>query len=101
MYDGKAWVTPDKPTLLDLPKGAEVFPDVTAQDLLSLGASLPTAVPRDRATGQQIVINDYSALESRMAANTKAVTKTLNQFSDRMAREMKRQKFNAYIASRI
>ena len=101
MYDGKAWVTPDKPTLLDLPKGAEVFPDVTAQDLLSLGASLPTAVPRDRATGQPIVINDYSALESRMAANTKAVTKTLNQFSDRMAREMKRQKFNAYIASRI
>lgn len=101
MYNGKAWVTPDKPTLLDLPKGAEVFPDVTAQDLLSLGASLPTAVPRDRATGQPIVINDYSALESRMAANTKAVTKTLNQFSDRMAREMKRQKFNAYIASRI
>nr|DAT35397.1 MAG TPA: MAEBL protein [Caudoviricetes sp.] len=101
MYDGKAWVTPDKPTLLDLPKGAEVFPDVTAQDLLSLGASLPTAVPRDRATGQPIVINDYSALESRMAANTKAVTKTLNQFSDRMAREMKRQKFNVYIASRI
>lgn len=101
MYDGKAWITPDKPTLLDLPKGAEVFPDVTAQDLLSLGASLPTAVPRDRATGQPIVINDYSALESRMAANTKAVTKTLSQFSDRMAREMKRQKFNAYIASRI
>lgn len=101
MYNGKAWVTPDKPTLLDLPKGAEVFPDVTAQDLLSLGASLPTAVPRDRATGQPIVINDYSALESRMAANTKAVTKTLNQFSDRMACEMKRQKFNAYIASRI
>ena len=101
MYDGKAWVTPDKPTLLDLPRGAEVFPDVTKKDLLSLGASLPTAVPRDRATGQPIVINDYSALESRMAANTKAVTKTLNQFSDRMAREMKRQKFNAYIASRI
>lgn len=100
MYDGKAWVTPDQPTLLDLPKGAEVIPDVTPKDLLSLGASLPTAVPRDRATGQPIVINDYSALESRMAANTKAVTKTLNQFSDRMAREMKRQKFNAYIARR-
>lgn len=101
MYDGKAWVTPDQPTLLDLPQGAEVIPDVTPKDLLSLGASLPTAVPRDRATGQPIVINDYSALESRMAANTKAVTKTLNKFSDRMAREMKRQKFNAYIASRI
>lgn len=101
MYNGKAWVTPDEPTLIDLPRGAEVFPDATAKDLLSLGASLPMAVPRDRRTGQPVIINDYSALESRMAANTKAVTKTLNQFSDRMARELKRQKFNAYIASRI
>ena len=101
MYNGKAWVTPDKPTLLDLPRGAEVFPDATPKDLLSLGASLPMAVPRDRKTGQPVIINDYSALESRVANNTKAVTKTLNQFSDRMAREMKRQKFNAYIASRI
>lgn len=100
MYDGKAWVTPDKPTLLDLPKGAEVFPDVTAQDLLSLGASLPTAVPRDRATGQPIVINDYSALESRVASNTKAVTKELRTFRNDMARQLKRQKFNAYIARR-
>ena len=101
MYNGKAWVTPDEPTLIDLPRGAEVFPDASAKDLLSLGASLPMAVPRDRRTGQPVIINDYSALESRMAANTKAVTKTLNQFSDRMARELKRQKFNAYIASRI
>lgn len=101
MYNGKAWVTPDEPTLIDLPRGAEVFPDASAKDLLSLGASLPMAVPRDRRTGQPVIINDYSALESRMAANTKAVTKALNQFSDRMARELKRQKFNAYIASRI
>lgn len=100
MYDGKAWVTPDKPTLLDLPKGAEVFPDVTAQDFLSLGASLPTAVPRDRSTGQPIVINDYSALESRVASNTKAVTKELRTFRNDMARQLKHQKFNAYIARR-
>lgn len=101
MYDGMAWVTPDKPTLLDLPKGAEVIPDVTPKDLLSLGASLPTAVPRDRSTGQPIIINDYSALESRVATNTKALSRELRQFSDRMARELKRQKFNAYIARRI
>ena len=101
MYDGKAWVTPDQPTLLDLPKGAEVIPDVTPKELLSLGASLPTAVPRDRATGQPIVINDYSTLESRVASNTKAVTKELRTFRNDMARQLKRQKFNAYIASRI
>lgn len=100
MYDGKAYVTPDSPTLVDLPRGAEVIPDITTKTLQDLGASLNMSIPRDRSTGQPIVINDYSALESRMAANTKAVTKTLNQFSDRMARELKRQKFNAYIARR-
>lgn len=101
MYNGKAWVTPDQPTLLDLPKGAEVIPDVTPKDLLSLGASLPTAVPRDRATGQPIVINDYSALENRMVANTKAVTKALREHQTALTRQLRRQKFNAYIASRI
>ena len=101
MYNGKAWVTPDQPTVLDLPRGAEVFPDFERKDLLTLGASLPTAVPRDRATGQPIVINDYSALESRMAANTKAVTKALREHQDALTRQLKRQKFNAYIASRI
>ena len=100
MYNGKAWVTPDKPTLLDLPKGAEVIPDVTSKDLLSMGASLPTAVPRDRATGQPIVINDYSALESRVASNTKAVTKALREHQIALTRQLKRQKFNAYIARR-
>lgn len=101
LYNGKAWVTPDKPTLLDLPQGAEVFPDATPKDLLALGATLPISVPRDRATGQPIIINDYSALESRMAANTKAVTKALREHQKALTRQLKRQKFNAYVASRI
>lgn len=28
MYKGMAWITPDTPMLVDLPKGAQVFPDV-------------------------------------------------------------------------
>lgn len=97
VYDGKAWVTPDTPTLIDLPRGAEVLPDAD-----KAGTFGPVGVtPRDRATGAPIIINDYTALESRVAANTKAVTKTLDRFSDRITRQMKRQKFNAYIASRI
>ena len=28
MYKGLAWITPDTPMLVDLPKGAQVFPDV-------------------------------------------------------------------------
>lgn len=100
MYDGKAYVTPDSPTLVDLPRGAEVIPDITTKTLQDLGASLNISIPRDRSTGQPIVINDYSALESRVASNTKAVTKALREHQIALTRQLKRQKFNAYIARR-
>lgn len=68
MYAGKAWVTPDTPTLVDLPKGAQVFPDVSSIDLPDWGVpewdspSLsPTFVGVD-STGQPIIFNDYSDL---------------------------------------
>lgn len=98
MYNGDAWVTPDKPTLVDLPKGAEVLPDA---DILTMGSKLPTSVPRDKATGQPIIINDYTSLEGRVANNTRALTRELRAFRGDMARQLKRQKFNAYINSRI
>lgn len=97
LYNGKAWVTPDSPTLVDLPKGAEVLPDAERVALMSAVSN----IPRDRVTGAPIIINDYSALESRVASNTKAVTRELRDFRTDMARQLKRQKFNAYIASRI
>lgn len=100
MYDGKAYVTPDSPTLVDLPRGAEVIPDITTKTLQDLGASLNMSIPRDRSTGQPIVINDYSALESRVASNTKAVTKALREHQIALTRQLKRQKFNAYITRR-
>lgn len=100
MYDGKAYVTPDSPTLVDLPRGAEVIPDITTKTLKDLGASLNMSIPRDRSTGQPIVINDYSALESRVASNTKAVTKALREHQIALTRQLKRQKFNDYIARR-
>jgi len=68
--------------------------------LQDLGASLNMSIPRDRSTGQPIVINDYSALESRVASNTKAVTKALREHQIALTRQLKRQKFNAYIARR-
>ena len=100
MYGGKAWVSPDSPTLVNLPRGAEVVPDVTPKDLLSLGASLPTGGLRDRRTGQPLIINDYTALEGRVANNTKVLTRTLREHQRALTRELKRQRFNAYIEQR-
>ena len=97
MYDGKAWVTPDSPTLVDLPKGAEVMPDAEKVSIMGAVAN----IPRDRVTGAPIIINDYSALESRVATNTKAVTKALRDHQNALTRQLKRQKFDAYIARRI
>ena len=97
MYDGKAWVTPDSPTLVDLPKGAEVLPDAEKVSIMGAVAN----IPRDSVTGAPIIINDYSALESRVAGNTKAVTRELRVLRTDIARQLKRQKFDAYIARRI
>lgn len=101
LYGGRAWVTPDSPTLVNLPKGAEVLPDMERTDLAKMGASLPVNIPRDRMSGQPVIINDYQALEARMADNTKAVTRELRSFRTSMARELKNQRFRKYISERI
>ena len=94
------WLTPDEPTLVDLPKGAQVFPEVTKETIERIGASLPTSIPRDKSSGQPVIINDYSALEERMAANTSAVTRNLASLEKTIAREMRRQSHDAYIKRR-
>ena len=97
LYNGKAWVTPDSPTLVDLPRGAEVYPD--ADKVQFMGAV--GDIPRDRVTGAPVVINDYTALEARVAANTKAMTRAFREHQNAVTRQMKRMKFNAYLAQRI
>lgn len=40
-YGGNAWITPDKPTLVDLPAGASVIPDVSKLDESELAVARP------------------------------------------------------------
>lgn len=68
MYSGKAWITPDTPTLVDIPKGAQVFPDVDKVDISNFDMpdwDFPTFSPTYLASssGNTIVFNDYSRLE--------------------------------------
>lgn len=100
MYGKRAWITPDSPTLVDLPKGAEVMPDASKVDLVQMGSSLFMSMPRNRANGQPIVINDYDALEGRVATNTKVVANELRGGFRAMKREMRRQSFRQYINAR-
>ena len=61
MYDGKAFVTSDKPTLVNLPRGAEVLPDVKMLQDSKLFQNLTMSA--EGMTPNVVVNNDYSVLE--------------------------------------
>lgn len=82
MYSGKAWITPDTPTLVDIPKGAQVFPDVDKVDISNFDMpdwDFPTFSPTYFASssGDTIVFNDYSRLEKRVDRTNFLLMKSL------------------------
>ena len=84
MYKGQAWITPDTPTLVDIPKGAQVFPDVDELDLSSFDISdlhSPTFSPSNisSAKNNTIVVNDYSRLERRIDTTNNLLLKSIKQ----------------------
>lgn len=100
MFGGRAWITPDSPTLVDLPKGAQVLPDADAITLQRMGSTLVGNVPRNGHSSGPIIINDYDALESKMANNTKVLARGFNQLGADLKRELRRQSFRDYINRR-
>lgn len=101
MLGRNVWLTPDTPTLVDLPRGAQVFPSATPEDVERLGATLPMAIPRDKSSGMPVIINDYTSLEGRVAANTKAMGKYLSRLEKSVTKELKNQGFAAYLSRRL
>jgi hypothetical protein len=100
MYGKRAWITPDSPTLVDLPKGAEVMPDASKVDLVQMGSSLFMTLPKRKGGGGPIIVNDYEALEGRMVNNTKVVASELRAVRGTISRELRRQNFRNYINAR-
>ena len=102
MYSGKAWITPDTPTLVDIPKGAQVFPDVDKVDISNFDIpdwDFPTFSPTYFASssGDTIVFNDYSRLEKRVDRTNFLLMKSLKmQRQDASNRE-----FELYKLSRL
>lgn len=100
---GKAWVTPDTPTLVDLPKGAQVFPDVSSIDLPDWGVpewdspSLsPTFVGVD-STGQPIIFNDYSDLRYEI----KGLRHELHSIGKQQHKDACARDYKYYMLSRL
>lgn len=61
VYGGKSWVTPDVPTVVDLPKGAEVFPDIN-----EFVGNVRMNPIYDSGTSSPVIVNDYSELSREM-----------------------------------
>ena len=100
MYSGKAWITPDTPTLVDIPKGAQVFPDVDKVDISNFDIpdwDFPTFSPTYFASssGDTIVFNDYSRLENRVDRTNFLLMKSLKmQRQDASNREFELYKLS-------
>jgi len=98
MYKGMAWITPDTPMLVDLPKGAQVFPDV--DDFGSLDWQNNSFAPMfsflrnsEKGGAGTTVYNDYSGLERRMDMTNNLLVQSIKQ----RRREAYKRDFDLYI----
>lgn len=101
MYSGKAWITPNTPTLVDIPQGAQVFPDVDKVDISNFDLpdwDLPTFSPAyfsSTNARNTIVLNDYSRLEKRVDRTNILLMKSLKvQRQDASSREFELYKLS-------
>lgn len=95
------FVTPDKPTLVDLPKHAQVMPDLSfIYDRKGLGSDfLLLEQQKKNMADKGIVVNidnDYSRLEKRMEGNTKQ----LQSINKLMKKANRNAEFN-WISNRV
>ena len=104
MTNKGAFITPNTPTLMDIPKGAKVFPDF---ELLSTDDLDFLKMPRksgllslinDPETGEPIIINnDYSRLEK----NTEDIQKAIDRQTAIYKKNMRRQSLEEYKKRRL
>lgn len=101
MYKGLAWITPDTPMLVDLPKGAQVFPDVNEFGPVdwqkdSFSPMFSFLGNTDKGSGTT-VYNDYSGLERRMDMTNNLLMQSMKQ----RRREAYNREFDLYILNKL
>lgn len=90
IFGGKSWVTPDKPTLVDMPSGAVVVPNIDGVD-----GNTPGLLPVSGANGSNnpvIVNNDYTALQREVSTVGGLIRQQTRQ-QTRTAKEIALQQF--------
>jgi hypothetical protein len=66
VYSGKAWITPDVPTLVDLPRGTQVLPDAGLYHLSSVDFLNISRQHVGKTENNIVVNNDYSSLNHEL-----------------------------------
>lgn len=66
VYSGKAWITPDVPTLVDLPRGTQVLPDAGLYHLSSVDFLNISQQHVGKTENNIVVNNDYSSLNHEL-----------------------------------
>lgn len=92
VYGGKGWVTPDTPTIVDLPRGAEVYPDINSFDNVNLSIN-----PINDDKGAPVIVNDYSELSREM----RAVRSELKKMSRIQHKDAYNARFENYKRNRL
>lgn len=78
LYGGSAWLTPDIPTIVDLPKGAEVLPDAdrynfTGMDFLNFNQQFHKELP------EVVINNDFTPLNRELKGLRSDIRKMAQQ----------------------
>ena len=99
MFGEKVWMTPDTPTLVDLPKGAMVYPDAYEMPEFPLPLSNAPLLP------ETFIVNDFSRLERKLDKLTEKQIKNAKEMTKTMILEQRRSvylaEFEKYIKSNL
>lgn len=96
IFDGKSWITPDTPTIVDLPAGAVVKPTIDGIDDNTPGLTCMPAIGSDDKT-PVIVNNDYKRLEDKMDM----FITVMRKHSNRQHQNSIDNSLNRYISTKI
>lgn len=95
IYGSQSWITPDTPTLVDLPRGAEVYPDVDMFNWNDVGGNI---TPMASSGNAPVVINnDYSDLKREMRGIRSDIGKIMKQ----QHRDYNNMQYQIYKSNRL
>jgi len=96
IFGGQSWITPDTPTIVDLPAGAIVKPNIDGIDDNAPGL-VPLPLTGEGNATPVIIKNDYRRLEEKMDA----FIFVMRRHSNRQYQSSIDHSLNRYIADRI